>query len=372
MRFSVYLYLTLGLLDSILNTMKIIDRYFTKQLLGVFIMLLLVLTGLAWMVQIISMMKFLMNYGVNLGSFLGLTTMMVPFIISIILPFVVFIAVLFVYNKMISDNEVTVWVASGCAPKRLARPALFFAGILTVLHLVLNLWIVPASQALFYDTQWNLRYGLAHLKLQESAFTEMANGLVVYVDNVSGHSLNQLMLSDTRKESSQMVIFAKQGELVTTVRGLSIVMKDGSLLAQGNSVITGTFESFDMDLSISEKNTENAFRVRRLSTPTLIRSLFETLSAKQHKNVARELCTRFVGPVMNFILAALCCLILLRSSLLRRRTSFAPAFAVVAMSMVMAAFMSVSNMLTGGTDLLLLSGGVLVVTFVVLGLLLKK
>lgn len=352
--------------------MKIIDRYFTKQLLGVFVMLLLVLTGLAWMVQIISMMKFLMNYGVNLGSFLGLTTMMIPFIISIILPFVVFIAVLFVYNKMISDNEVTVWVASGCAPKRIARPALVFAGLLTCAHLVLNLWIVPATQALFYDTQWNLRYGLAHLKLQEASFTEMANGLVVYVDKVSGHSLKQLMLSDTRKESSQMVVFAKQGELVTTVRGLSIVMSDGSLLAQGNGAITGTFDSFDMDLSISEKNSENAFRVRRLSTPTLVRALFEPLGAKQHKNVARELCSRFLGPIMNFILVALCCLILLRSSLLRRRTSFAPALAVAAMSVAMASFMSVSNMLTGGTDLLLLSGGVFFVMCFIMVLLLKK
>lgn len=352
--------------------MSIIDKYFTKQLLGVFILLLAVLTGLAWMVQIISMMKFLMNYGVKLSSFLGLTSMMIPFIISIILPFVIFIGVLFVYNKMISDNEVTVLVASGCTPKRIARPALLFAGILTGIHLVLNLWIVPASQAKFYDTQWNLRYGLAHLKLQESSFTQMSQGLVVYVDKVSGHSLKQLMLSDTRDEKSQLIVFAKQGELVSTVRGLSIVMTDGSLLAQGNGAITGTFDSFDMDLSITEKGGENAFRVRRLSTPALMRALFESLSAKQHKNVARELCTRFLGPLMNFILVALCCLILLRSSLLRRRTSFAPAAAVAAMSVTMAAFMSVSNMLTGGTDLLMLFGGVVVVASIIMALLFRK
>ena len=66
-------------------------------------MLLLVLTGLAWMVQIMSMMKFLLNYGIQLTNFLGLTMLMVPFIISIIVPFVTFIAIIFVYNKMISE-----------------------------------------------------------------------------------------------------------------------------------------------------------------------------------------------------------------------------------------------------------------------------
>ena len=76
-------------------------------------MLLLVLTGLAWMVQIMSMMKFLMNYGVKLTNFLGLTAMMIPFIVSIIVPYVTFIAILFVYNKMIGDNEVVVIAGSG-------------------------------------------------------------------------------------------------------------------------------------------------------------------------------------------------------------------------------------------------------------------
>ena len=68
-------------------------------------MLLLILTGLAWTMQIMSMMKFLLNYGVDFGSFIGLTALLIPFIISIIIPFVTFIAVIFVYNKTISDNR---------------------------------------------------------------------------------------------------------------------------------------------------------------------------------------------------------------------------------------------------------------------------
>ena len=70
---------------------------------------------------------------------------------------------------MIADNEVTVMAASGLSPKQIAKPAIAIAVVLTVLHLILNLWIVPATQSKFYDTQWNLRYGMAHMKLQESA-----------------------------------------------------------------------------------------------------------------------------------------------------------------------------------------------------------
>ncbi|MBQ6027743.1 MAG: LptF/LptG family permease [Alphaproteobacteria bacterium] len=352
--------------------MRTINRYFIRQLGMIFMLLLLILTGLAWMVQIVAMMKFLVNYGVELSSFLGLTAMMIPFIVSIILPFVTFITVLFVYNKMIGDNEVVVMASSGCSPAQIARPALFLAGILVAVHFVLNLWIVPMTQAKFYDTQWNLRYGLAHMKLQEGAFTEITHGLVVYVDKVSGHDLNQVMLSDMRDANSQVTIFAKTGKLVTTMRGLSIVMTDGSLHAINNGNVIGTFDTFDMDLSIAEKNNDTAFKARCMSTGALFKSLQTELGPKQYKTVMSELCNRLYAPLMNFILVAICLAVLLRSSLLRRRTSFAPAISVLCMGGVMAVFMTLSNMLTGIVDFWLLGGGIVLLMCITMVILFRK
>lgn len=364
--------LTRFFLRFILGVMKIINRYFLRQLAMIFIMLLLVLTGLAWMVQIMSMMKFLLNYGIQLTNFLGLTMLMVPFIVSIIIPFVTFIAVISVYNKMISDNEITVMAASTLSPGQLARPALIMATILTVVHFALNLWIVPASQGNFYDTQWNLRYGLAHMKLQEAAFTEMSSGLVVYVDKVSGHDLSQVMLSDTRDEDNQITIFAEKGKLVSTLRGLSIIMTNGSLMASGSTTTIGTFESFDMDLNVADKGMSSSFRVRRIPTRELFRDLREAPSPKQHKAVLSELCSRLYGPTMNLVLAALCAVILLRSSLLRRRASFAPAIAVAAMAVVMATFMSASNMVSSITQFIALGAVILATLAGILFALYKK
>lgn len=273
---------------------------------------------------------------------------------------------------MISDNEVTVMAASGLSPKQLARPALSLVIILMILHFILNVWIVPQSQSLFYATQWNLRYGLAHLKLQESAFTKLADGLVVYVDKVSGHDLSQLMLSDMRDEASPVTIFAEKGKLVSTERGLSIVMSNGSLQTKGETLTTGTFDTFDMDLNVEDKDGENSFRVRRVPTGLLLRSVLDSPSEKQHKMVLAELSTRFFGPIMNLILAALCATILLKSSLLRRRASLAPALAVAAMAVVMSLYMSTSNMISSLTEFILLLLAILVTLGGILLVLFKK
>ena len=320
-----------------------------------------------------STMKFLITYGVSLSNFVYMTSLMIPFIISIIIPFVTFIAVIFIYNKLISENEITVMMASGLSPWQIAKPAIKLAALLTIAHLVLNIWVVPYSQEKFYSTQWNLRYGLAHLKLQESAFTKMANGLVVYVDKVSGHDLNQVMLSDMRDEDNQTLIFAERGKLVSTIHGLSIVTDNGSLQMTGkNGYTTGTFDKFDMDLNLNGNDTDASFRVRRISTMNLLKSVISQENVRQHKLTLVELCTRLINPFLNLILAIVCTLILLKTSLLRRRASFAPAMAVVSMAGIMATYMSLSNMTTSLTDVCLLAVGVFIVLFGLIGILLKK
>lgn len=325
------------------------------------------------MMQIMSMMKFLLSYGIKFSSFVYLTSLMIPFIISIIIPFVTFIATIFIYNKMITENEVTVMAASGLSPWQIAKPAIRLAAWITLAHLILNIWIVPLSQRMFYSTQWNLRYGLAHLKLQESAFTKLANGLVVYVDNVSGKDLNQVMLSDMRTENNQLLVFAKRGKLVSTVHGLSIVTDNGSLQIQGrNGFTTGTFDNMDMDLNLVENDKDASFRVRRIPSWTLLKTVFSQDDTRQHKLTLVEICTRFINPFMNIILAIVCTLALLKTSLLRRRASFAPAMAVLGMAAVMALYMSMSNMVTSLTDVGLLALVVFGLLFALIGLLLKK
>ncbi len=353
--------------------MKIINKYFIKQLTVIFVMFLLALTGLSWMLQIMTMMKFLLTYGVNIGDFLGLSFLMVPFIMSIIIPFVTFIAIIFVYNKLIAENEITVLASAGMSAHQIARPAIGVAIALTAIHFLLNLWIVPVTQEKFYDTQWELRYGLAHMKLQEAAFTKMTDGLVVYVDKVSGYDLSEIMLSDTRNPNSDTTIMADKGKLVSTNRGLSLIMSKGSLQSRDKTFMIGTFDSFDMDLNLSSKdNIDEAFRVRRESTFELLKSVKTIDTIKKQKSIMSELGKRFYTPLMNLILAAMCLLILLKSSLLRRRVSYAPLFATVAMAGAMSGFMSISSTLTSITSFVLLGVTMAAVLTIIIIILLKK
>lgn len=346
--------------------MRILTRYFNKQLIAFFVMLLLVLAGLAWMIQILTMLKFLITYGISLWDFLGLTSLMFPFIVSIILPFVIFISALFVYNKMVADNEVTVMASVGLSPWQLARPVLRLAVFIAVIHWGLNLFVVPATQVQFYNTQWEMRYGLAHLKLQESAFTDITDNLVVFVDKVAGHDLSQLMLFDNRNKNQQMTVLAEKGKLVNTERGLSIVMTNGSVQVQGDTFTVGTFDSYDMDLNVADENMDGQFKVRRIPTRDLLNYAKNPagLSKKHQKYVFGELCTRFLAPAMDIMLVLIAMLCLLKTSLLRRRASMSAPVAVLGMAAAMSIYMSVSSMIAGMAGMLIFAGAIVFVVIV--------
>ena len=104
----------------------------------------------------------------------------------------------------------------------------------------------------------------------------------------------------------------------------------------------------------------------------MLQAVFTQDSVRQHKLTLVEICTRLVNPFMNLILAIVCTLVLLKSSLLRRRASFAPAIAVLSMAGIMAIYMSASNMVESLTDVGLVAIGVFVVLGLLTGLLLKK
>ena len=127
-----------------------------------------------------------------------------------------------------------------------------------------------------------------------------------------------------------------------------------------------------LPLKLEENNKDVSFRVRRIPTSTLLKTVLSQDNKKQHKKTLVELSSRFVSPFMNLILALVCTLILLKSSLLRRRTSFAPTIAVLSMAGIMASYMSVSNTVETVTNVGLLCVGVFCLIIILIGLLLKK
>ena len=270
---------------------------------------------------------------------------------------------MFVYTKSIGNNEIAVCYASGKSPISIARPAIVIGIIVMISHLVMNAFIVPKSQDLLLRTQWDLRYGLGHLKLNESMFNQLAEDVVIYIEKVNQKDIYGITMRDGR-EDAERYITAENGKLVSTKNSLSIVMGTGGLQMNGKSgVLIGTFDSAEMDMKISDASETKSFRARRTSSKELL-NLFrdiKNLGDKYSKRVLGEMATRFLAPVMDLILILIAVTILLKTNILRRRASFSATAAAAAMSIAELSFLSISASLATVGSLLYLAIGQVVI-----------
>ena len=160
---------------------KRLDRYIFRQLLFALLAVTSGLTALIWLTQSLRFVELVVNHGLSISVFMRLTGLLIPSFVAVILPITTFVVVQFVYQRLSGDRELTVMRSAGLSPFALARPAFVLAILTTLACYALNLWMVPASLAAFRQFQWEIRNRIAAFLVQEGVFTEVSDGLTVYI-----------------------------------------------------------------------------------------------------------------------------------------------------------------------------------------------
>jgi lipopolysaccharide export system permease protein len=241
-----------------------IDRYVFRQLLVALIAVTAGLVALIWLIQSLRFVELVVNRGLSLGTFLGLTGLLIPGFVAVILPITTFVVVQFIYQRLAGDRELTVMRAAGLSPFALSRPALFVAGIATIACYVLNLWIVPASSTSFREYQFEIRNRMAAFLLQEGVFTPISDDLVVYIRTRDRDgALHGILVDDGRQPNAHATIMAENGRLVEGPAGPRVLLLNGSrqeIDRQTGRLDVLTFAQNTIDLAQTGKNGEQRYR----------------------------------------------------------------------------------------------------------------
>lgn len=208
---------------------KRLDRYIFRQLLFSLIAVTCGLTALIWLTQSLRFVELVVNHGLSFGVFLRLTGLLIPSFVAVILPLTTYVVVQFVYHRLAGDRELTVMRAAGLSPFALARPALAVAILSTAAVFALNLWLVPASLASFRQFQWEIRNRIAAFLVQDGVFTQVSDGLTVYVrSREPDGTLHGILVDDERDRNDPATILAERGRLLEGPTGPRVLLVNGS------------------------------------------------------------------------------------------------------------------------------------------------
>lgn len=207
---------------------KIINLYLFRQVSFASIGITLALTAAIWLTQSLRFLDFIVNRGVGLGTFIKFILLLLPDLISIILPIGTLIGILFVFNRLYVDSEWVVFKALGLSHLKIALPAISFAVVVIAFLYSVNLYFLPLSFQKFKDLEHSIRNSTAATIIQPGEFNTL-KGITFYARQRDPEGiLKGILIYDARNTTKEVTIAAEQGILLETTEGMRFVLLNGN------------------------------------------------------------------------------------------------------------------------------------------------
>ncbi len=237
-----------------------LNRYILRQCLNVTLFVTGALTAAVWLAQSLKLVDLIVNRGLSAEIFLYLAMLILPRFLDIVIPIGTFIAVLFVFNRLITESELVVMRAAGLSPFSLAKPVLELAALAWLLLMVMSVWLLPASNREFKDLQFEIRNRFVSSLLQEGSFTTISDKLTIYIGarNDRGEVIG-LMIDDERDPKHTVTLLAERGAFADTGGGSRIIMVNGDRQQYDRDtgkLSTLTFDRYVLDLDMMREAPE--------------------------------------------------------------------------------------------------------------------
>lgn len=194
--------------------MSVAGRYLNRELLGVFVMVLLVLFLVAVGGRFIGYLQDAAIGKYGAGSLMRLLGLRLPEIVQLLLPFALFIAVLLTLGRLYAEQEMAVLLGGGASTAHLLR----WLGPVTLLVAVvvglLSTTLTPQANAALITQLWSERLDRDFANLSPGVFHVYAGGdRVSYADAVveDGTLLESVFLAERQGGTAVATVRAERG-----------------------------------------------------------------------------------------------------------------------------------------------------------------
>ena len=232
--------------------MTLLQRYFWTQALYPLILSLSALAALALLTQSLQTLDLIVENRQSGLTFLYITVLALPQLISIIMPLAVFMSTLYALNRLNMDSELIVAKASGFSPWQIASPALRLGMYALMAHLIINLVIQPFAFSQMRGEILKVRTDIASQMVRAGEFVTPTVGLTVYAREIAPDgAMKDVIIYDERDDSGATTHTAKSGYLTRGEDSARLILKTGNVqqVLDDGSLDLVAFDDYQIDLS---------------------------------------------------------------------------------------------------------------------------
>ena len=288
--------------------MQRLTRYMTVHLFRAVVLttLAIVLVGCSLYSQ--RYLGDLIEHGVPITLFGELVIFMMPTLMVVVLPVTLCGSIIFVYGKMMADNEMTVLRACGVSQLSLLTPALIVAVVATALSYAMSLYFIPRSYSLFKDIQSIVKDAQLELLLREGTFNSVGAGITIYFrERREDGTLEGVLIHDARQHQETTTVISERALVSSEGQLLNVTFVDGNLQRanrQADELNIVHFDSYNFDIDTSSIFPGPTERQRSISE----RGIWELLNPPMATEEERELAGRMLAEAHQRLATPLMCL----------------------------------------------------------------
>jgi lipopolysaccharide export system permease protein len=202
--------------------------------------------------QSLQALDLIVNQGQSAATFVKITLLGLPQLVSMILPITIFVASLVALNRLQTEQELVVCFAGGMSRWRVISPVIRLSVMAAILSLAINLWIQPLCARTMREELYKVRTDLASTLVQAGQFTQPSKGLTVYAGEVQGHdTLKNLFVDQEQPDGTSSTFSAKEGEIAQRNGQPALIMRHGSnqSLTKAGALNYVVFDEYTFDLA---------------------------------------------------------------------------------------------------------------------------
>jgi len=251
-----------------------IYRYFFKEFISLFTLILISLGIIVWIVQAVNYLDFVTEDGHSFGIYFTYSILNIPKVITRLVPFVFLISLLTTILQFEQNNELLVFWTSGLNKIRIVNLAIKISILITLLQFFLSLVITHST----------LNFGRAILKsssisllpslIKEKKFVDTVKDLTVFVEKKksNGEMLNIFLRDDSSGVGKSKTIIAERGYITQKDEQNILLLFNGTIQTERkkNKISFLNFDKTEFNLSSFSTKTTTYPKIQERDTLSLL------------------------------------------------------------------------------------------------------
>ncbi|MFH1857169.1 MAG: LptF/LptG family permease [Candidatus Omnitrophota bacterium] len=270
--------------------MRILRNYALKELIGPFLLSLLIFTFILLMGNMIQMADLVITKGVNILDILRLLGWLVPYLLSFTIPMSVLTSVLLAFGRLSQDNEILTMRASGFSLYKIIVPVIIIGLIFSLLSFILNNNFIP--QAHYATRRIAKEVGIKNPAsvLESGTFIKAFEKYIIFVYKIKGNKLYNIRIYEPQENRPTRTIIAEKGEFVAAEDKQMIKLKlmdgvsDEPNPSDPSSYYKLNFKTYYITLDLSQDFAQQKIQKKPKDMP--IKELREELKKLSQLNIS--------------------------------------------------------------------------------------